>query len=145
MRALRSPTLLVLALAAWAAPFRAAPDGAGEQQLTIHLTLSEHPHGTEAERDRIRVLEEELLGLLAADGAGRLARDAWPEGACVITIEARDARRAWDAVAAAVRAIGPRPGSHAVLRLGGPGAPEERVDLDPRQARGEPAAPTPPR
>jgi hypothetical protein len=145
VRATWSPTLLVLALTAWVVPSRAAPDGDGEQRLTIHLALSTRPHGTEAERDRIRLMEEELLGLLAASDAGRLARDAWPEGACRITIETRDARLAWEVVAEAVRAIGPRPGSHVLLRMGGPGAPEERVDLALRQARGERAAPTPPR
>ncbi|MFT3915912.1 MAG: hypothetical protein QM704_17925 [Anaeromyxobacteraceae bacterium] len=105
------------------------PPQAGAQELRLHLALSSRPHGTEAERDRIRALEEDLLGLLAERGAGTVARDRWEGGVCVIEIDAPDARRAWAAVEGAVRAFGPREGSLAVLRAGPKGAPEERIPL----------------
>jgi len=112
--------------------------GAGPppQEVRIHLVLSRPPHGTAEERDRIRLMEEDLLGLLESRGAGSLGRDAWPEGACIITLETPDARLAWAVVEPAVRAFGPRPGSYVVLRQGPEGAAEERIPLEP---------PTPPR
>ncbi|MFO0580918.1 MAG: hypothetical protein U0229_01455 [Anaeromyxobacter sp.] len=127
-------TCLVLTLGAAldAAAARAGddpPPRAGTQVLRLHLALSSRPHGTEAERDRIRALEEDMLGLLAERGAGTVSRDRWEGGVCVIEIEAPDARKAWAAVEGAVRAFGPREGSLAVLRAGPAGAPEERIPL----------------
>jgi len=100
------------------------------QEVRLHLMLSQRPHGTEDERDRIRELEEELLGLLETRQVGLLTRDRWEGGTCVVTLSAPDARRAWAAIEAAVRSYGPRAGSFAVLHAGA-GAPEERIPLDP--------------
>jgi len=131
-------TLRLAGLAAVAAVWLgAAPTHAEEgQQVRLHLALSSRPYGTEAERDRIRELEESFLGLLAAKDAGELVRDTWEGGVCVITFAARDARLAWSAIEAAVRRFGPLPGSFAVIRAGPKGTAEETVPLGP---------PTPPR
>jgi hypothetical protein len=142
-------TLLLGGLAAWASAttaLGASPTRAGEtQEVRLHLALSSRPHGTEAERDRIRELEEAFLGLLAERSAGEVSADAWEGGVCVITIATQDARLAWSAVEAAVRQYGPLPGSFAVIRPGPKGAAEEKVPLALRRAEGEREPATPPR
>jgi hypothetical protein len=139
LAALAAALLLPLPSAAPGGAARAAePARAALQQVRIHLVLSRRPIGTLEERDRIRELQEGLLALLDARGAGRLARDAWPDGACVIWLEGADARAVWALVEGPVRAFGPRPGSFATISTG---AGEERVPLD----EGATPAATPPR
>ncbi|ABC81287.1 hypothetical protein [Anaeromyxobacter dehalogenans] len=118
------------AAAGLAALLLAAPGAARapEQPVTVHLRLDERPHGSRAERERLRELEYALMDRLAA-GAGRLVRDEWRDGYCVLHLAGPDARALWAAVEPAVRAAGPRPGSYAVLRAGPEGAPEERIPL----------------
>ncbi len=123
---------LALALAAAAGP---APARAPEQ-VRVHLLLEGGAEGSRAERDRIRDLEYALMARLEASGAGRLVRDEWPRGACVILLGGEDAAALWAAVEAEVRALSPRRGSHAVLRRRD--GSERRIELG-----GE--APTPPR
>lgn len=108
-----------------AAPGAAA---AAEQTVAIHLRLDERPHGSRAERERLRDLEYELMERLAG-GAGRLVRDEWRDGYCVLHLAGPDARALWAAAEPAVRAAGPRSGSYAVLRPGPAGVPEERIPL----------------
>ncbi len=122
---------LALALAAAAGT---SPPRAPTQAVRVHLLLERGPHGTRAERDRIRDLEYELMARLEAGDAGALVRDEWGGGACVLHLEGRDAAALWAAVEPPLRALRPRAGSFAILRHGGPGAREERVEL------GEPPA-----
>jgi hypothetical protein len=122
VRSVALPVLL-LALATGA-----AADPAPEE-VRIHLLLSRRPHGTEPERDRIRELEEELVGRLQEARAGQLARDRWEDGTCVVTLEGPDARRAWSLVEPAVRRFGARPGSYVELRTRAGAAGDERIPL----------------
>jgi hypothetical protein len=124
---MRAACSAALALLLAASPARAA--GTADHEVRLHLKLSRSPHGTAAERARLRELEEEVMHRLERASAGRLVRDAWPAGECVITLAGPDAHATWAAVADAVRAHGPRPGSYAALRRGPPGAREERIDL----------------
>lgn len=129
-RAARGGSLLALGMAlAVAAPGRAAPAAPSDEEVRIHLALGSRPHGSQAEREAMRELEYEIAGRLAAASAGEVVRDEWPAGWCVIRIAAPDAAAAWAIAGEAVRAYGPRPGSYAVVRRGGPGAPEEKVPL----------------
>ncbi len=122
------PALLAAAIVA-ALPTRA---DAPAQEVRIHLRLSGRPHGTTEERERLRDLEGEIMAKLADAHAGTWTRDAWPPGECVVYLSGGNARDLWTAVEPAVRGYGPRPGSYAVLRAGGPGAREERVELGGR-------------
>lgn len=128
--ALRAPAREALLLAALAlatgGPARAAEPA---EEVRLHLALSSRPHGTKAEREALRDLQYAIAGRLASARAGEIVRDAWPDGWCVIWIAAPDAGAAFEVAREAVRAYGPRRGSHAVLRRGGPGAPEEEVPL----------------
>jgi hypothetical protein len=115
---------LALALATAAGP---VPSRAPEQ-VQVHLLLGGGAEGSRAERDRLRDLEYELMARLEASGAGRLVRDEWIAGACVLHLEGRDARALWAAIEADIRALPPRRGSHAILRHADGG--EERIPLD---------------
>jgi hypothetical protein len=115
---------LVLALAA-----TAGTSGAPQQALRVHLRLEGGPEGSRAERDRVRDLEYELMARLADGAAGAFVRDEWNAGTCVLHFEGKDASAIWAIIEPPLRAYDPRPGSYAVLRHGGPGAREERVDL----------------
>ncbi len=115
---------LCLALAALAG---SVPARTADPSVRVHLRLAGGPEGSAAERDRIRELEYELMARLQASGAGRLLRDEWGGGACVLHLEGREAAAIWAAIEAAVRDFGPLPGSYAILRHGG--AREERVEL----------------
>jgi hypothetical protein len=136
VRAAALPALLIALATAAADP--------PPQEVRLHLVLSRRPYGTEPERDRIRELEEEMLWLLDAPRAGELTRDRWEEGTCVIHLSAPDARRAWALIERAVRNLGPRPGSYAVIRTGAKGAPEERISLGPVPPPKEPPPAEPP-
>ncbi len=118
---------LALALAALAGLALART---ADPSVRVHLRLAGGPEGSAEERDRIRALEYELMSRLDASGAGRLVRDEWSGGACVLHLEGRDAAAIWAAIEPAVRAFRPLPGSYAILRHGGPGAREERVEID---------------
>jgi hypothetical protein len=120
--------LLAAALAA-ALPIRA---DAPAQEVRIHLRLSGRPYGTTGERERLRDLENDVMAKLAETRAGTWTKDAWPPGECVVYLSGGDARAVWTAVEPVVRGYAPRPGSYAVLRAGGPGAREERVELGVR-------------
>jgi hypothetical protein len=117
---------LALALAAAAGP---APARAPEQ-VRVHLLLGGGAEGSRAERDRIRDVEYALMARLEATGAGRLVRDEWVRGACVLHLEGKDAAALWAAVEPEIRGLPPRRGSHAVLRRTGGG--EERIELGDR-------------
>lgn len=118
----------MLAAAGLAALLLAAPAArAAEHAVEIHLRLDERPHGSRAERERLRELEYALMDRLAGSGAGRFVRDEWRDGTCVLHLAGPDARALWAAVEAPVRAASPRPGSWVALRGGG--APEERIPL----------------
>lgn len=121
---------LALALAAGS-----GPPPATQQSVRVHLTLEGGPDGSRAERDRIRDVEYELMARLAASTAGTLVRDEWGGGTCVLHLEGKDASALWAAIEPPVRALRPRPGSFAILRHGGPGAREERVELGEEPAR----------
>jgi hypothetical protein len=113
---------LATALLAAASPARASQ----EEEVSLHLRLSTRPHGSTEERERLRDLEYDVMARLAEAGAGRMVRDDWPPGECVVTLAGADARAAWAAIEATVRAYRPPPGSYAALRAGGR---EERVEL----------------
>jgi hypothetical protein len=135
-------TLAAAALALALAGPPAEP-GTAAQAVTVHLALVGRPHGSKEERVRIRDLEYELMGHLQQRKAGVLERDEWKDGVCLLHLAGPDARAVWAAVEAPVRAFRPRPGSFAVLRLGGRGAAEERIPLDAPVAGPGPPASTP--
>jgi hypothetical protein len=105
-----------------------APAAAPTEEVRLHLALSSRPHGTRAEREALRDLQYEIAGRLEAARAGKVARDEWPDGWCVIFVAAPDAAAAWAVAEEAVRAYGPRSGSYVVLRRGGR-ASEQKVPL----------------
>jgi hypothetical protein len=118
--------VLLAAAVVVALPTRA---GAPVQEVHIHLRLSGRPHGTTEERERLRDLESDVMAKLAETRLGTWTRDAWPPGECIVYLSGASARDLWTAVEPVVRGYRPRPGSYAVLRAGGPGAREERVEL----------------
>lgn len=111
---------LVLCLSAGAEPAEA---------VELHLRLEGGPHGSKAERERVRDLEYALLSRLAAAGAGELVRDEWRGGECVLHLAGKDATALWAAAEPEVRTYRPLPGSHAILHHGGKGARDERIEL----------------
>jgi hypothetical protein len=123
---MRCALLLALTLAG------AGSAEAGDPSVHVHLSLEGGRAGSDAERQRVRELEYELMARLASSAAGALVRDEWVGGACVLHLEGEDASALWVAVEPAVRAFHPRPGSHAILRHGARGAREERIELGER-------------
>lgn len=122
---MRCALLLALTLAG------AGSAEAGDPSVRVHLSLEGGPAGSDAERQRVRELEYELMARLASSAAGALVRDEWVRGACVLHLEGADASALWVAIEPAVRAFHPRPGSHAILRRAR-GAREERIELGER-------------
>jgi hypothetical protein len=95
--------------------------------VEVHLALETPPHGSKAERVRIRELQYDVMARLAAAKAGAFVRDRWDRGECVLRLEGPDARRLWAAVEEPVRAYAPRAGSYALLE--GTAGPPERIEL----------------
>lgn len=100
-----------------------------EQALILTLRLGDRDTPPELLHARLREVDAALRSALADRRAGEL-EDPFARGVdCVYTCYGPDADRLWDAARMALEGVRLLPGSRAVRRFGGPGAPEEPVEL----------------
>jgi hypothetical protein len=100
-----------------------------EQAVLLHLRLG--PGGEVAARERLAALEAALDEAVVRPGLGEREEALLDGERCLVSLYGPDAHRLFAAAERALAAHPPGAGSHAVLRRGGPGAPEERVPLQP--------------
>jgi hypothetical protein len=99
-----------------------------EQAVILTLRLADSDTPAEELSARLRQLDDALRAAVS----GRVGEVEEPFGQgveCIYTCYGPDADRLFDAVAVALRGTRLQRGSSAVRRYGGPGAPEERVEL----------------
>lgn len=107
---------------------RAARAGDVEQALRLHLRLPE-PEAWPG-------LEARLRERVARGGLGEVEEGVGEGDRRVLWLYGPDAHRLLDAVAPLLREAGVHRDSHAVARRGGPGAPEQRMELDEGEGPG---------
>ncbi len=99
----------------------------------MKLVIAAGADGIAAEEgfgERVYALEDRLIVAIEARGAGELDGDEFGESGCVILMYGPDAEGLWEAIAPVLETERFAAGSHAIKRYGGPGAREERVDLE---------------
>ena len=96
--------------------------GAG-QAVLIHIgSLTDPDAGLD-------LVEDPIIDAIERAGVGEFdGNEIGPDGA-TLYMYGPDADALWVAIESAVRQSPLGPGSHAVRRYGGPGAPENRIDL----------------
>jgi hypothetical protein len=110
-----------------------------EQAVLLHLRLG--PGDDAAVRERLAALEAALDRAVVAPGLAEREEAVVDGERCLILLYGADAWRLFDALEGVLAAHPPGAGSHAVLRRGGPGAPEERIELSPGSSRATPPGP----
>jgi hypothetical protein len=107
--------------------------------VLLHLRLG--PGDEAAVRERLAALEAALDRAVVAPGLGE-REDAVVDGErCLILLYGADAWRVFDALESVLAAHPPAAGSHAVLRRGGPGSPEQRIEVSPGSSPATPRGP----
>lgn len=130
-------------------PISSTKPAAGKfnQAVLVHLKLSDAKFGTEDERSKITVLEDELTRNIAAAGVGEYDGNEVGGGEYTLYAYGPDARRLADVVRPSVLKRMTAPGSYLIIRSGPPGAPEAREEVvspTPQAIPGSPAPAPPP-
>lgn len=105
------------------------PPAVSDHAVIVHLRLSDAQFGSDADRDALYALEEQIEAAIEKAGAGEFDGNEVGQGEWVLYAYGPDADRLWQAVEPALRASPAARGGWAVKRYGEPGAREERVDL----------------
>jgi hypothetical protein len=139
----RALWLLAAALLAgwllWRLLARRAGPRRAEQAVLLHLRLG--PGDEVAIRERLAALEAALDRAVVAPGLGEREEAVVDGERCLILLYGPDAWRLFDTLEGVLAAYPPGAGSHAVLRRGGPGAPQERIEISPGSSRATPPGP----
>jgi hypothetical protein len=129
------PILLLAALCACAPAPSALPppdmsaEPANQQLLTVSVRLSNDRLGTEAEFDRLSQYEDQLEDLVRQAGVGEFDGNEVGDGLYTWFFYGPDAARILATLRPRLREMKLPAGSFAILRKGGPGAPEEKIEL----------------
>lgn len=104
--------------------------GNGEQQAVIvKIRLSDQGSGTEAEREKIFKLSDELIEAIGRSGSGEFDGNEIGGGFFVLYMYGASAAHLWDAIAPALLRFAAPADSYAIKRYGKPGAAQDRVAL----------------
>jgi hypothetical protein len=99
--------------------------------VIVHYSLTGADHGTEAERELVFALDDELIAAIEAHGAGEFDGNEFGGGEAVLYAYGPDAEQLLAAMESTLRAFEARP-AFAILRFGeasDPDAEERRVEL----------------
>lgn len=99
-----------------------------EHCVQLHFRLSDDDYGSEAEREAVYALQEQLRAAIVQAHAGEFDGNEFGGGKAVLYMYGPDKDRLWAAVEPAAREFPLRP-AFALLRAGGPDTPPEQVHL----------------
>jgi hypothetical protein len=99
-----------------------------EHALLVYLELSDPDFGTEAERESIHALTDELDEAIASAGVGEFDGDEFGDGTCTLYMYGPDADRLFATVEPILTRSPLTAGGHAVKRYGSAGDPSAREE-----------------
>jgi hypothetical protein len=99
-----------------------------EHAVIVHYSLTGTDHGTEAERERVFALEDELIAAIEAHGVGEFDGNEFGGGEAVLYAYGPNAERLFAAMESILRSLDARP-AFAILRFG----PATDADADERR------------
>lgn len=100
-----------------------------EEAVLVYIKLSDSEFGTWEDRERCYALEDALLEeLIKQEGIGELDGHEFGEGYCVFYIYGNSADCLYDSIKTIISTFNLLDGSYVIIRYGGPGAPEKRIN-----------------
>lgn len=109
-----------------------APAAPPEHAVIVYLKLSDDEFGTEAERNAIHALTDQLAAAIASQHAGEFDGDEFGAGACGLYMYGPDADRLFAAIEPILRGHRLAAGAYAIKRYGPAGDPNAltvRIDF----------------
>ena len=104
------------------------PNTVAEQAVIIHYRLSNDGFGTSSDRDDLNSLEEDLIIAVRDAAVGEVDGSEVGQGEGVIFMYGSNGDEVWAVVESRAKACPLRP-AYGIVRVGGPGSPQRRIDL----------------